>query len=158
MWASWFVLGMVMIATTRWFSYANSYFNYVHVLTGLIIVAANFKSAIFIFILNGWKRQGLHNLLGQILIVSLLAFAATGITTFWIKKKTNWNTNSEKKARRIHKYMALSIWLFSILTMTFGIKFYLNRLPPDVGAKYEYLMAVNIVAMLAIAIGFEINY
>ena len=147
-----------MIATTRWFVYVNSSFNYVHVITGLIIVASNAGAAIDIIILNGWKRQGLHNTLGQILIVSLLAFAATGITTFLIKKKMNWNTSGIKFARRVHKYMALFIWLFSLLTMTFGIQFYLNRLTPDINAKYQYLIAVNIVSMLGIALTIEINY
>jgi hypothetical protein len=61
MWISWFILGMVMISTTRWFIYLTTKANYIHAITGLTIVILNSYAALDIILINGIKFEGLHN-------------------------------------------------------------------------------------------------
>jgi hypothetical protein len=87
MWISWFILGIVMISTTRWFVYITVKANYIHAFTGLTIVLLNSYAAFDIISLNGFKTEGSHNQLGLILFFGLLFFALNGITTFCLKKR-----------------------------------------------------------------------
>jgi hypothetical protein len=86
MWISWFILGILMIGTNRWFPYFSNYNNYIHAFTGYCIVAMNSNAALNIIALNRIKPYGLHNILGLLLSIGLVFFAATGTIAFIAKK------------------------------------------------------------------------
>lgn len=86
MWVAWFVLGLFMIFTNRWFTHLTNKMNYIHAGAGWIIVILNLYAAISIISFNGIKTEGLHNNLGLICFFGLLAFAVTGMITMVMKK------------------------------------------------------------------------
>ena len=87
MWTAWFVLGIMMIWTNRWFPYLTNKSNYLHAFFGWSIVILNAYAAISIISINGVKTTGLHNNLGLYCFFGLLAFALTGTATFIIRRK-----------------------------------------------------------------------
>jgi len=97
MWVSWFVLGLSMIFTNRWFPYLTNKSNYIHALFGWFIVIMNGYAAIDIILLNGIKTEGLHDNLGLICFFGLLGFALTGTITMMVKKKLIFPSSIEKQ-------------------------------------------------------------
>ena len=69
-----------------------------------------------------------------------------------------WNTSAIILARRIHRYMAITFWGLSMITMSVGMLFYINKLPVGEGDQYKYLIPLNIALMLGIAAIFELYY
>jgi len=131
MWVSWFVLGLLMIMTNRWFAYLTNKSNYIHAFLGWSIVIMNGYAAIDVILVNGVKTEGLHNVLGLGTAGGLVVFAITGTVTLLLKKKLKWKTKYVKMARRIHKLLAFGFWGLSLVTMTLGMMLYINtRLLP----------------------------
>lgn len=54
--------------------------------------------------------------------------------------------------------MAITFWGLSMITMSVGMLFYINKLPVGEGDQYKYLIPLNIALMLGIAAIFEICY
>jgi hypothetical protein len=61
MWVAWFVLGLFMIATNRWFPHMSNKTGYLHALTGYSVMIMNLYAALNIIALNEIKTFGLHN-------------------------------------------------------------------------------------------------
>ena len=61
MWVAWFIFGLLMICTNRWFPHLTNKMNYLHAAFGWLIVAANLYAALDIISLNEIKEFGLHN-------------------------------------------------------------------------------------------------
>lgn len=87
MWISWFVVGLLMIFTNRWFPFLTNKSNYIHAMFGMVIVISNAYAAISIISINDVKTEGLHNNLGLICFFGLLGFSFTGTVTMVVKKK-----------------------------------------------------------------------
>ena len=159
MWTSWFVVGIAMIFTNRWFPYLTNKSNFIHAFFGYSIVIMNAYAAFSIISINGIKTTGLHNNLGLYCFFGLLVFAMTGSATFIIRLKLQWNTKVIKIARKIHKFLALIFWAFSLFTMTTGMILFIdNRLEPLQTNKYKFLIWLNILLMLLITFSFEAFY
>ena len=159
MWFAWFVLGLMMIFTNRWFGYLTNKSNYIHAFFGYSIVILTVYATASILAINGWKTTGLHNNLGLICSIGLLVFALTGTTTFILRLKLEWNTWIIKIARRVHKYLALVFWAFSLFTMTMGMILYIyDRLSPLETPTYSYFVWLNIIVMVGITLSLELFY
>lgn len=126
MWFSWFVLGLFMIGTNRWFPHFSNKFGYVHAFFGWSILIMNSYAALNIIALNEIKTFGLHNILGLAMSLALIFFAITGMAAMAAKKKLEWNTKIILRIRKCHKFLAFGFWIFSIVVLTTGIAFFVN--------------------------------
>jgi hypothetical protein len=87
MWVAWFVLGLFMIATNRWFQHKSNNTGYLHALTGYSVMIMNTYAALNIIALNEIKTHGIHNKIGLMISLVLILFGATGMLSFMAKKK-----------------------------------------------------------------------
>ena len=55
MWTSWFVIGLIMIFTNRWFPFLTNKSVYIHAAFGWCILIMNGYAAIDIILINGVK-------------------------------------------------------------------------------------------------------
>ena len=78
MWVAWFVLGLFMFGTNRWFPHLSNKTGYAHAMIGYSILVMNAYSAINIIVLNEIKTFGIHNNLGLLFSLVFIFFAATG--------------------------------------------------------------------------------
>lgn len=61
--------------------------------------------------------------------------------------------------RRVHKYLALIFWGFSLLTLTTGMLLFIDtRLEPLETAQYKKLVWIDIGLMVGITLAFEIYF
>lgn len=140
MWTAWFVLGLAMIFTNRWFPYLTNKSNKIHALLGYSIVILTAYAAISMIVVNGFVDVTIHDIEGLIIFFGVFLFAMTGSMTFFVKNTTlfsrffsadkhlYYQTKIVMTVRRVHKFLALTFWALSIITMTTGLLFYLANL------------------------------
>jgi hypothetical protein len=134
MWTSWFLIGLFMIITNRWFTYWTNKSNYIHAALGYTVVLLNLIAVYTLATTKyGFKSllEETHGILGLTCVIGLLFFAMTGTATFLLKRKlflgaSNdnrliWQTKMVMRVRRVHKFLALFFWAFSLVIMSYGI-------------------------------------
>ena len=131
--------------------------NYLHAFLGWTIVGLNAYAALNIISLNGVKTEGLHNNVGQICFYGLMGFAVSGTITFIIKKQLEWNTKYVILARKIHRFLAIIFWAFSLFVLTTGIANFVNNNINDL-PTYGFLVPLNVILMVGITVVLEIFY
>jgi hypothetical protein len=124
MWVAWFVLGLFMFCTNRWFPHLSNKTGYAHAFFGWSIIIMNMYAALNIIALNQIKTFGLHNILGLMMTIGLIFFGATGVLTMIAKKRLEWSTKKIMMIRKFHKLLAFLFWGLSLVVITSGITFF----------------------------------
>ena len=86
MWISWWVIGLVMICTNRWYTHLADVFGYIHALCGWAITGCTLFAALDLIINRGAHWTGPHHVLGFMIVIGLCVFTITGVATFLSRK------------------------------------------------------------------------
>ena len=85
MWSSWWVIGILMICTNRWYTHLADITGYLHAFFGWAILGCNLFAALDLTINRGWHWKGKHHVLGFMVVIGLYVFVITGVTTLLSK-------------------------------------------------------------------------
>ena len=117
MWVAWFVLGISMLGTNRWFPHLSNKTGYIHAFSGWSVVIMNMYAAMNIIALNKIKTFGLHNMIGLAFSIAVIFFGISGAAAMIAKKKLEWNTKIIMRIRRFHKFLAFAFWFASLIAL-----------------------------------------
>ena len=157
-----------MVATARWFSMFWKYNMLIHTIIGNIIMAVTYyyclralNKAEFAF-----EFDKIHNILGYILTIAIGFITGSGAVARYQQLWGEWSNKFFVIAKRIHKYLALIIFVVSIFANTSGWRHW-SEFHDDHGAwikenhpqgKYYYISNINIILSFVISIMCEVYY
>jgi hypothetical protein len=125
MWISWFIFGLVQIASNRWFMHLSQYMPALHTLSGLLILASSFY-CVFLLIINfgALYLDHLHNLVGFIILCLVTLISLGGMATAFVKRSVKWNTKFIVRFKVAHRVFGFLTWLFAIFVTCTGLESY----------------------------------
>lgn len=147
MWCSWFLIGIFMICTNRWYTYLADVTGYLHAIFGWAVLGCNAFAAIDVVVHEGWTFEGPHPILGWIIVFGLILFTITGVATFLARKLLKRRTETILSLRKVHRILAFGFWAFSMAALTTGMLLYKDEFATNRN-DYKYLPWLSLGVML----------
>jgi hypothetical protein len=126
MWTCWYLFGLIMIGTNRWFHYVSDKNNYVHAFFGWATAACMIWDVCDI-IVNDRKAaySGNHRKWGWVMMFSLSVFTVSGVGAFMARKLLKWDTRTIQYIRYFHRLIAITFWAASLYALWSGMQIFL---------------------------------
>ena len=157
MWFLWSVFGFLLLCSNRWYAYASDKMQYVHSITGFIMLLMTLTFVILVSRQVGWVlTAAVHTIFGWLLLLSTVLAIFGGIATYRIKNTVEWNTKQIMLMRRVHGWAGRVVFLSAYIPCTLGILLYCKN--HDDAKSLSFLAYINIAFGLLFMIGNEFRY
>jgi hypothetical protein len=106
LWFAWGILGFMQIASSRYLKVYWKCAMWLHRISGVLIVLMTLALSLVAFKVTDWEVQdGLHVILGFIVLLLCAILAIGGFIARWTMEKMSWNTQKMLWIRFGHRFL-----------------------------------------------------
>lgn len=160
MYIAWFLLGLVSLASKRYFKAPWMGMHIIHLFSGIAIFILTVVSALVLISKFNWKiTSELHSIIGVVVLALVSIVTFSGIARIAVIKGKYSDTNEDKgmKVAKFHRLSGYFILLIANIAMFTGSGHYLKDIREKETSKVIPIMLTNMPLFFVIVIILEIN-